>query len=118
MTAKLGVAKELSMDQLDLTPGLKPAARLLKALANERRLAILCQLGAGEMSVGALGERVGLGSSALSQHLAKLRADGLVKTRKKAQTVFYSSASAEATAIIAILTSLFCNTPPKSGESS
>jgi ArsR family transcriptional regulator, virulence genes transcriptional regulator len=99
------------MDKLDLTPGLRPAARLLKALANERRLAILCRLSEGEVSVGALGEEVDLSMSALSQHLAKLRVDGLVKARKQSQTVYYSLASEEAAQVIATLVKLFCPKP-------
>jgi len=102
------------MDKLDLTPGLSPAVRLLKMLANERRLMILCFLSGEEMHVGALSEAVGLSQSALSQHLAKLRADGLVKTRKRSQTVFYSLASEEAASVIKSLSDLYCN--PKKGR--
>jgi len=89
----------------------RPAARLLKALANERRLLILCHLGQGEACVGQLAAAVGLSQSALSQHLAKLRADGLVTTRRRAQTIFYSLASAEAAAVIDVLTRLYCGRP-------
>ena len=66
------------------------AAVLLNAMANQKRLLILCNLARGEMQVGALAERVGLSQSALSQHLAKLRVQGLVTTRRQAQTIFYS----------------------------
>ena len=62
----------------------------LKALSNERRFMILCTLYEGEKSVGALEEIVGLSQSALSQHLARLRRDGVVKTRREAQTIYYS----------------------------
>lgn len=101
-----------------LTPGLEPAVRLLKALANERRLMILCALGAGERSVGELAACVGLGQSALSQHLAKLREDGLVVTRRRAQTIFYSLASREAAEVIAVLAGLYCpaDTHPTDGD--
>lgn len=67
------------------------AAGLLKALSNEKRLTIMCALSKGEKSVGELEEIVGLSQSALSQHLARLRRDGLVKTRREAQTIFYSA---------------------------
>jgi len=87
---------------------IRPAARLMKALANERRLSILCHLGRGEMCVGQLADAVGLSQSALSQHLAKLRADRLVKTRRRSQTVFYSLCSAEAAAVINVLAGLYC----------
>ena len=72
------------------------ASRLLKALSNERRLMVLCHLSQGEKSVGELERAVGLGQSALSQHLARLRRDALVRTRREAQTIYYSLASAEA----------------------
>lgn len=98
-----------------LTPGLRPAAKLMKALSNEARLLILCELGQGERSVGQLGEIVGLSQSALSQHLARLRADGLVRTRRRSQTIFYSIASREVTAVIEVLADLFCHTPDESG---
>ncbi len=68
------------------------AASLLKALSNEKRLEIVCSLYEGEKSVGALEKIVGLSQSALSQHLARLRRDGLVKTRREAQTIYYSLA--------------------------
>ena len=65
-------------------------AKLLKALSNEKRLLILCALCESEKSVGELEQRIDLSQSALSQHLARLRRDGLVKTRREAQTIFYS----------------------------
>ncbi|MFQ2913159.1 ArsR/SmtB family transcription factor [Aeromonas caviae] len=67
------------------------AVTLLKALANERRLFILCQLLDRELSVGELNEVLGLSQSAMSQHLAVLRRDELVATRKEAQTVYYTN---------------------------
>lgn len=89
----------------------RSAARLLKALANERRLSILCRLGQGEVRVGDLAEAVGLSQSALSQHLARLRAEGLVHTRRKGQTIFYTLASVEASAVIEVLAGLYCGRP-------
>ncbi len=86
------------------------AAQLLKALANENRLLLLCTLAEGELSVGQLNERVTLSQSALSQHLALLRRDGLVKTRRAAQQVFYSVAPGPAHEIIATLHDLYCGT--------
>lgn len=84
------------------------AANLLKALANENRLMILCTLIEGELSVGELNTRVPLSQSALSQHLASLREAGLVATRKEAQTVYYSLQGDEAQKIIAVLQSIYC----------
>ena len=63
------------------------ASTLLKAMSNEHRLMILCQLQNGERSVGELERLVGLSQSALSQHLARLRRDQLVRTRRVAQTI-------------------------------
>ena len=85
------------------------ATSLLKALANESRLLVLCHLAeSGELSVSQLGERVGLSQSALSQHLARLRAEGLVATRKDAQTVFYRVCDPKAGQLLDLLHDLFC----------
>ncbi|MGB7280342.1 MAG: metalloregulator ArsR/SmtB family transcription factor [Pseudolabrys sp.] len=85
------------------------AASLLKLLANENRLLILCRLVvAGEMSVGDLADAVDLSQSALSQHLAKMRGDGLVATRREAQTVFYHIADPNAARLLALLKNIYC----------
>lgn len=86
------------------------AAKLLRALANERRLMILCQLADGERSVGELLPLVGLSQSALSQHLAVLREEGVVATRREAQTVRYRIADPAAVRVVATLAEIFC--PP------
>lgn len=78
------------MDVKEVERNIEVAVNLLKALSNERRLLIICALYKGEKSVGELEEIVGLSQSALSQHLARLRRDGLVNTRRNAQTIFYS----------------------------
>lgn len=87
------------------------AANLLRLLGNEQRLMLLCQLVDGELSVGELQRRLKLSQSALSQHLAKLRADGVVATRREAQTIFYRIADQAAMRVIETLAELFC--PPK-----
>jgi DNA-binding transcriptional ArsR family regulator len=84
------------------------AARLLTALANEHRLTILCELVEGERSVGSLVDAVGLAQSALSQHLSKLRAAGIVATRRAGQTVYYRLASAAATSVMKTLADIYC----------
>lgn len=86
----------------------REAAALMRALANENRLMILCTLVGGEMSVGELNERIPLSQSALSQHLASLREAELVSTRKAAQTVFYQLKGNDASKIIAVLQSIYC----------
>ena len=86
------------------------AVVLLKALANERRLFILCYLlNEGEMCVGEMNKKLGLRQSALSQHLAWLRKDNLVTTRKEAQTVFYSLKSDEVREMIHLLNNIYCH---------
>ena len=85
------------------------AAALLKALSNEHRLLILCHLIAeGELSVGALVERVDLSQSALSQHLAKLREEGLVSYRRESQTLHYRVADPRAGQVLGLLRDIFC----------
>lgn len=87
------------------------AAGLLKVMANECRLLVLCHLSAsGELSVGQLADRVGLGQSALSQHLARLREEQLVATRKDAQTVYYRLCNPKAERLLGLLHELFCPT--------
>jgi DNA-binding transcriptional ArsR family regulator len=85
------------------------AAGLLKLLANENRLLILCRLAvAREMSVGDLADAVDLSQSALSQHLAKMREDGLLATRREAQTVLYRISDPNTARLLALLKSIYC----------
>lgn len=85
------------------------ATGLLKALASEPRLLVLCFLAErGEMSVGEIAEEVALSQSALSQHLAKLREQQLVTTRKRAQAVLYRVSDPKAEQLLALLHDLFC----------
>ena len=89
------------------------AARLLKLVANEKRLVILCFLATrGEMPVGALVEALGLSQSALSQHLARLRRDGLVLFRREAQTLHYRLADPRVMRVLGVLEEIFCRRPP------
>jgi DNA-binding transcriptional ArsR family regulator len=83
------------------------AARLLKLLANDQRLIVLCRLSDKEMSVSELGRHLSLSQSALSQHLAKLRADGLVETRREGQTIYYRLADPIAEKIVGLLCDLY-----------
>ena len=84
------------------------ATRQLKALANVNRLMILCILCEGELSVTELNELVDISQSALSQHLAKLREDEVVKTRRSSQTIYYSIADGIAKDIIQVLHGHYC----------
>ncbi|MDE2488332.1 MAG: winged helix-turn-helix transcriptional regulator [Alphaproteobacteria bacterium] len=91
----------------DLEAAAVTATRLLKMLANEQRLIMLCRLAEGEASVGELAERASLAQSAASQHLGKLRAEGVVATRRDAQTVYYRLADASAARLMEVLCDLF-----------
>ena len=84
------------------------ACCLLKAMANEWRLMILCRLSEGETTVGELQRGLGLSQSALSQHLAVLRRERLVRSTKRAQSVSYSLSGGEATKVMEALHGLFC----------
>ena len=86
------------------------AAGLMKALGNESRLMILCVLAEGERSVGDLNTVVPLSQSALSQQLARLRQQGLVKTRRESQTIYYSLADGPADRVINLLHDIYCGT--------
>tara|TARA_R110002020_G_scaffold6295_28_gene26437 strand:+ start:558 stop:863 length:306 start_codon:yes stop_codon:yes gene_type:complete len=84
------------------------ASQLLTAMANPKRLLILCNLLDAELNVGQLSERVELGQSPLSQHLSKLRAWGLVRTRRDGQQVNYSLASDEVRQVLMTLYNIYC----------
>jgi DNA-binding transcriptional ArsR family regulator len=104
---------EVASDLAILQDKAGEASRLLRLLANENRLILLCELaGSGEMVVGALAAAVGLSQPALSQHLARLREDGLAGTRRKAQTVFYRIAGPKAARVLALLRELYCPALP------
>ena len=97
------------VDIADLKANAAEAATLLKAMSNEYRLLILCHLIAdGELAVGALLDRVDLSQSALSQHLAKLREEGLVSFRRESQTLFYRVSDPRAGQVLELLRDLFC----------
>lgn len=84
------------------------AAELLKTLANRNRLLILCSLAEGEASVSELNARVELSQPALSQHLSVLRQSGIVRTRREAQTIYYSLTESSALALIRTLHDIYC----------
>lgn len=86
------------------------AAGLMRSLANPHRLLVLCALSEGEMSVGELNRRVPLSQSALSQHLAVLRKENLVHTRRDAQTIYYAVKEGPAMEIVRLLHHTYCGT--------
>lgn len=87
------------------------AAQLLRLVGNEHRLMVLCLLADGEMHVGALRDQLGLSQSALSQHLAKMREDGLLATRRDGQTIYYRIEDPAALRLVSLLADIFC--PPE-----
>ena len=91
----------------DLTGCVVPAARLLKLLASEQRLLLLCRLVEGEASVGQLAEHASLAQSAASQHLAKMRAEGLVATRREGQTIYYRLDDPAAMQVLGTLSGIY-----------
>lgn len=119
------VARSPSSALIDDADALKAksdeAADFLSAMSNAKRLLILCNLVHGEMPVGRLADTVGLSQSALSQHLAKLRARKLVTTRRDAQTIYYSIASESVYLVLETMGAIFLsgkfnhpeNTEPK-----
>ena len=86
------------------------ASALLKALSNRNRLMVMCMLTEGELSVGQLHGRMLVSQSALSQHLAKLREDGLVTTRRESQTIWYRLADDKVKQIITLIHDIYCPT--------
>ena len=102
------MSKLQEIDIAELRSNAGQAAELLKAMSNENRLIILCHLGEKELSVSELNQYIDLSQSSLSQHLARLRNDGLVKTRRESQTIFYSIANQSVVRLIGFLQQEFC----------
>jgi len=105
------------MNVRQLEPQAVKASALLKAMSNQRRLMILCNLIEGEKSAGELERLVGLRQSALSQHLAKLRVHGLVRTRRDGQSIYYAIAGEGPRAVIEVLYRLYCGRKRATGGS-
>lgn len=108
----MGAGQGIGMEILQLERRSDEASRLLTAMANRKRLLILCHLVAGEMPVAELEERVGLSQSALSQHLSKLRAWGLVEGERNGQSVRYRLTSGPARKVIETLYGVYCEPSP------
>jgi DNA-binding transcriptional ArsR family regulator len=96
------------MEIQDMYGNAEKAAVMLKAMANQHRLMILCLLNNGERSVSELNQQIGIPQSSLSQHLGQLRREKLVTTRREAQTIYYSLASEEVKAVISTLYQVYC----------
>lgn len=108
---------QAGMDLADFEKKANEVADILRALANERRLMILCQLVEyGEATVGSLVDAVGISQSALSQHLAKMRDEGIVTFRRDAQTIWYRIADPRIEQLFATLHRLFCKPAKTKGK--
>ncbi len=101
---------EIEITQQELISGVSNASNLLKTLSHKDRLLILCELKTGEKSVGQLAELLNLQQSPLLQHLARMRREGLVTTRRQSQSIFYSLSSDNASKLVDLLYDLFCKT--------
>ncbi len=97
---------DIDLDQMAQSAG--RASALMKTLGHKDRLMILCQLADGEKSVGQIADLLEISQSPLSQHLSRMRKEGLVETRREAQTIYYSLKSGEASRIVEVLYELFC----------
>jgi DNA-binding transcriptional ArsR family regulator len=108
MNAQRLPAADHRLDFESMKRNASDAVSLLKGLANESRLMIVCVLSEGELSVGQLNQRIQLSQSALSQHLAVLREQGMVQTRRESQTIYYRLADTTAMDIIKLLHATYC----------
>lgn len=108
MTANTPVVENEQQQLAMMKQNAAKAAQLMKALGNESRLLILCYLDGKELSVSELNSFLDLSQSALSQHLAVLRKDGLVKTRRESQTIYYSLEGDTAKRVISTLHEMYC----------
>jgi ArsR family transcriptional regulator len=98
----------LKRDLAEIGRHAEAAAGLLRALSHEARLKVLCELVSGERSAGELVKAAGLSQSALSQHLARLREEGVVATRRDGQTIFYRLADPQVSRVLETLHDLYC----------
>ncbi len=97
-----------SIDARRMADAAQKASELMKTLGHKDRLMVLCHLTGGEKSVGELAGLLDIPQSPLSQHLARMRKEQLVKTRREAQNIYYSIASPEAAAMVAVMHDLYC----------
>ena len=98
---------EIDARQMAVAAG--KASELMKTLGHKDRLMVLCHLTSGEKSVGELAQLLDIPQSPLSQHLARMRKESLVTTRREAQTIYYSIASEEAARIVGVMHELYCS---------
>jgi DNA-binding transcriptional ArsR family regulator len=100
--------EDLMIDPRKMASAAQKASDLMKTLGHKDRLMVLCHLTTGEKSVGELASLLDIPQSPLSQHLARMRKESLVTTRREAQTIYYSIASGEAAQFVALMHDLYC----------
>jgi len=105
---KSNMQHDADIDLAQMAQSADRASSLMKTLGHKDRLMILCHLADGEKSVGQIAAILQISQSPLSQHLSRMRKEGLVETRREAQTIFYSLKSGEASRIVEVLYELFC----------
>jgi len=103
------MSNAVAIDPAQMTRAATRASELMKTLGHKDRLMILCYLVEGEKSVGELAGLLGIPQSPLSQHLARMRQESLVRTRREAQTIYYSIESNEVEALVQVLHDLYCD---------
>jgi DNA-binding transcriptional ArsR family regulator len=101
--------EHVEIDLKQLTISASKASALMKTLGHKDRLMILCHLAGGEKSVGHIVRLLEISQSPLSQHLSRMRKEGLVATRRDAQTIYYSLKSGEVSRVIELLYELYCS---------
>jgi DNA-binding transcriptional ArsR family regulator len=101
--------EEQQIDPRKMATAAQKASDLMKTLGHKDRLMVLCHLTSGEKSVGELASLLDIPQSPLSQHLARMRKESLVDTRREAQTIYYSIASGEAERIVSLMHELYCS---------
>lgn len=95
-------------DMAQMNEAADKASALMRTLGHKGRLLILCQLATGEKSVGELSDILAIPQSPLSQHLSRMRKEGLVQTRREAQSIYYTLKAGEAGKIIECLYGMYC----------
>jgi ArsR family transcriptional regulator len=104
----LTMKEDPKIDPKKMANAAQQASELMKTLGHKDRLMVLCHLSGGEKSVGELASLLHIPQSPLSQHLARMRKESLVTTRREAQTIYYSIASEEAARLVGLMHELYC----------
>ena len=103
------MTEKAQIDPRKMANAAQKASELMKTLGHKDRLMVLCHLTSGEKSVGELAGLLDIPQSPLSQHLARMRKESLVTTRREAQTIYYSIASGEAASFVELMHKLYCS---------